>query len=127
MSVSAESDAVGGSPEAAQEPKAAAALAPKPRPVKEPPPPRPQPQRFGLSLGRLVRKRLGLEKFGEPALQEIREEALTLQRQVVEVMGKEEFTLAEVEKKDIIWRQRYERAQSLLEELDQFHGTAKRK
>lgn len=132
MAVSAESDAVGGTPEAAPEPKVAAAPepkaaapAPKPRPAKEPPPPRPQPQPFGPSLGRLVRRRLGLEKLEVPELQEIREEALALQRQVVEIMGKEEFTVAEVEKKDIIWRQRNDRAQALLEELDRFHGASK--
>jgi len=75
----------------------------------------------------LVRGRLGLETLGEADLQEIREEALALQRQVVEILGKEEFTVAEVEKKDIIWRQRSDRAQALLEELERFPGGCKGK
>lgn len=107
-------------PSAPATPKAAAAPAAKPRPVKAPPPPRPQPQVMGPGVGRLVRRRLGREKVAASEVEEMRQQALALQRQVVEIMGKEEFTMAEVEKKDIIWRQRWDRAQAILEELARF-------
>lgn len=116
-------------PEAPQPAKPAAPAAPaaKPRPVKAPPPPRPEPQVMGPALGRLVRKRLGREKIDSAELEEIRQAALALQRQVVEVMGKEEFTVAEAEKKDIIWRQRYDRARAVLDELARTPGTSRSK
>lgn len=84
---------------------------------------------MGDELTTLVRMRLGLEEHSYGRLQEIKEKALALRQGVTKAMGREHFALEELEKKDIVLRQQYERAFLLLSGIEHLekHNVARGK
>lgn len=99
-------------------PKASPKEAP---PKREAPPPKPakpaEPEVMGPYLQTLYRMRVGTEEIDPEKLEEFKAKAEKLLKEVVEAMGKEDFTLEELAKKDITLRQRYERAMLIFEGL----------
>ena len=86
-----------------------------------------EPDVMGPYLQTLYRMRVGTEEVKPHKVAEIARKADDLKREVVEAMGKEEFTLDELAKKDITLRQRYERAMLIYEALEKLGkaGSAK--
>lgn len=104
-------------PEAKPEEKATPTKAP---PKKEPPkkPEKPaEPEIMGPYLQSLYRMRTGAEEVVPEKLEEMKSKADSTLKEITETMGKEDFTLEELAKKDITLRQRYERAMLIHEGL----------
>jgi hypothetical protein len=100
-------------------PEEAPKAAPKEAPPKKeaPPPKKVEPEVMGPYLQTLYRMRVGSEDIVPEKIEEFKAKAEKTLKDVVEAMGKEDFTLEELGKKDITLRQRYERAMLVFEGL----------
>lgn len=77
-----------------------------------------EPDIMGPYLQALYRMRVGTEEVSPEKVAEFKSRADGLLKEVVEAMGKEDFTLEDLSKKDITLRQRYERAMLIYEGIE---------